>query len=69
MYVCGLHPVPGGVEVALLHLPPRAGSDRLAHELPECTLQHVLPSTLPQDDPPGDTYIHTYIHTYLYNLT
>lgn len=50
MYV----PVPGGVEVALLHLSAGAGSDRLADELSERALQHVLPSALPQDDQPGE---------------
>ena len=39
MYVmlCNV-PVPGGVEVALLHLSARVGSDRLADELSECAL-------------------------------
>ena len=42
MYVCYVMlcnvPVPGGVEVALLHLSARVGSDRLADELSECAL-------------------------------
>ena len=37
MYVC-VYVVPGGVEVALLHLSARVGSDRLADELSECAL-------------------------------